>query len=67
MGRCLKDHLVRTKPKAKQRSHDDDRGLQPPILRHNSFVGKVADDERELHALASELGIPRRGFQRHWG
>jgi hypothetical protein len=25
----------------------------------------LADDEQELHALAAQLGIPTRGFQRH--
>ncbi|HEV3368009.1 MAG TPA: DUF4031 domain-containing protein [Acidimicrobiales bacterium] len=33
--------------------------------REDRWSHLLADDELELHALAGELGIPRRGFQRH--
>ena len=33
--------------------------------REDRWSHLLADDERELHALAGQLGIPARGFQRH--
>ena len=33
--------------------------------REDRWSHLLADDEQELHALARQLGIPERGFQRH--
>ena len=34
-------------------------------LRFSSYCHLLADDREELHALAAELGMPRRAFQDH--
>jgi hypothetical protein len=34
-------------------------------LRHTRFCHLLADTREELHAMADELGIPRRYFQDH--
>jgi Protein of unknown function (DUF4031) len=33
--------------------------------REDRWSHLLADDQVELHALAAQLGIPRRGYQRH--
>lgn len=34
-------------------------------LRHTHFCHLLADTREELHAMADELGVPRRFFQDH--
>jgi hypothetical protein len=34
-------------------------------LRHTRFCHLLADTREELHAMADELGVPRRYFQDH--
>jgi hypothetical protein len=40
---------------------------QPATIRDRAdrWSHLLADDPEELHALAAQLGIPRRGYQRH--
>jgi hypothetical protein len=40
---------------------------QPATIRDRAdrWSHLLADDPEELHALAGQLGIPRRGYQRH--
>jgi hypothetical protein len=44
---------------------DDWRQRATVGQRDDRWSHLLADDEQELHALAAQLGIPRRGFQIH--
>jgi hypothetical protein len=44
---------------------DDWRQRATIGTRDDRWSHLLADDEHELHALAEQLGIPRRGFQQH--